>query len=325
MRKRIEWIDIAKGMSIILVVYGHSGLASVPYIGDWFAAFRMPFFFFVSGILFSADKYPGLQSFIKRRWKTLIRPYFIFSFICMLAYCYIYPEDIDSRLFEILRDGWGGLALWFIPVLVSTEIIYFVIRKYSKNHYVTILLLLVVGIVGYISSALSFPNHYNLWFALTAVLFYGGGNLLSSRIVNWANIGGFRSLFMCMGIVFMLSLTYLFNIPKPEFFINRLNSPITYIAGFGGTWFMCCIAILISRFSGRVVLYIKRIIIFFGKNSYVVLAFHQVILLVLGKMQIIETGTVKRMTMWLILVALIHFINRYTPFVLGREPRILQR
>ncbi len=39
MKERIEWIDLAKGFSIILVVYGHSGLSAVPFLGDWFAAF----------------------------------------------------------------------------------------------------------------------------------------------------------------------------------------------------------------------------------------------------------------------------------------------
>ena len=51
-KKRIQWIDIAKGISIILVVYGHSGLNNVPIIGSWLHAYRMPFFFFVSGLLF---------------------------------------------------------------------------------------------------------------------------------------------------------------------------------------------------------------------------------------------------------------------------------
>ena len=46
-KKRIQWIDIAKGISIILVVYGHSGLNNVPIIGSWLHAYRMPFFFFV--------------------------------------------------------------------------------------------------------------------------------------------------------------------------------------------------------------------------------------------------------------------------------------
>ena len=38
-KKRIQWIDIAKGISIILVVYGHSGLNNVPIIGSWLHAY----------------------------------------------------------------------------------------------------------------------------------------------------------------------------------------------------------------------------------------------------------------------------------------------
>ena len=85
MKERIEWIDLAKGFSIILVVYGHSGLSAVPFLGDWFAAFRMPFFFIVSGLLFSISKYPTFIYFLKRRWLTLVRPYFIFSLTLMLG------------------------------------------------------------------------------------------------------------------------------------------------------------------------------------------------------------------------------------------------
>ena len=77
-KKRIQWIDIAKGISIILVVYGHSGLNNVPIIGSWLHAYRMPFFFFVSGLLFSGAKYSTIVPFLRKRIKTLYRPYFLF-------------------------------------------------------------------------------------------------------------------------------------------------------------------------------------------------------------------------------------------------------
>ena len=48
MNNRIEWIDIAKGIAIILVVYGHAGLANIPLREKWVCAFHMPFFFFIS-------------------------------------------------------------------------------------------------------------------------------------------------------------------------------------------------------------------------------------------------------------------------------------
>lgn len=54
---RIEWIDVAKGIGIILVIMGHTfqlDLVSPIY------AFHMPLFFFLSGLLFNLDAGGGI-------------------------------------------------------------------------------------------------------------------------------------------------------------------------------------------------------------------------------------------------------------------------
>lgn len=56
-----------------------------------------------------------------------------------------------------------------------------------------------------------------------------------------------------------------------------------------------------------------------GKNSYVVLAFHQIIIIALGALAFYTTGSVKRIIMWIVLVVMIEIITRYTPWVLGRK------
>lgn len=317
--KRIEWIDIAKGISIILVVYGHAGLSSIPYIGDWFAVFRMPFFFFVSGILFSANKYPTLYDFLKRRWKTLIRPYFIFSIICLLAYWYLDPNNILTKIKSVLIEGWGGLALWFIPVLILTEFIYYVIRKYIGNQIILILTLLVSATIGWFSYKLNLPDNYNFWFVFTAVLFYGSGNLLSWFLKYKFNAYTKSQLFIITIISISLSMTYLLNEQKPEFFINNLGSIFTYPAAIGGTIFMCSCAVWVSREQRKFINEGKKIAIFFGKNSYVVLAFHQIILMIQSKIHLIDNGSLKRIIMWTILSCLILLINKYVPFILGKS------
>ena len=83
MQQRIEWIDMTKGLVMILTVYMHSWLNGVPILGDWVNAFFMPLFFFISGVLLNPDKYSVL-TFLKRRWFTLYRPYIIFSTILIL-------------------------------------------------------------------------------------------------------------------------------------------------------------------------------------------------------------------------------------------------
>ena len=80
---RIDWIDLTKGIAIFLMVCGHT---SIPLsISNWIWSFHMPLFFIISGILFNATKYPNFNLFIKKRGKTLIIPYIIFSLITLLT------------------------------------------------------------------------------------------------------------------------------------------------------------------------------------------------------------------------------------------------
>ena len=93
---RIEWVDIAKGMSIILIVLGHSFLSSIPLEGDWCAAFMIPFFFFVSGLLFKPGK--DLKTFAKKKWLGLLRPFIFFSAIVLIGYFCISVDVGKNRL-----------------------------------------------------------------------------------------------------------------------------------------------------------------------------------------------------------------------------------
>ena len=81
-------------LSLLVVLYFivHDGRAAYRIVKT-LAAFRMPFFFIVSGLLFSISKYPTFISFLKRRWLTLVRPYFIFSLTLMLGIWILHPDS----------------------------------------------------------------------------------------------------------------------------------------------------------------------------------------------------------------------------------------
>ena len=93
---RVDWVDIAKGLGIILVVFGHviRGLVNgnvwmwtttSHFIDGWIYAFHMPLFFFLSGLFLvrSAEK-PWLK-FITEKIRTLAYPYFVWSVITILV------------------------------------------------------------------------------------------------------------------------------------------------------------------------------------------------------------------------------------------------
>lgn len=218
---RIEWIDIAKGISIILVVCGHTRLSTVPYIGDWLGAFRMPFFFFISGLLFNPAKNTDFGLFLKKKWKGLGRPFVIFSFVVLLGYACVGQERLYGILYDFPHYGWLGHALWFIPVLFVTNLLYFLVCRYIQSDIARASALLILAIAGFLTDRLDVPNYWNLNFSLTAVLFYGFGNL-SAPFLNRLFAQSSKIIMSFALIAALVSFCFVFNV-KPEFYVNSLG------------------------------------------------------------------------------------------------------
>lgn len=80
-KNRVAWLDIAKGMAIILMVLGHT---SIPETASKFIyAFHMPLFFIASGWVTRWDKLK-LPQFIVHRLRTLMLPFSIYSVIVLI-------------------------------------------------------------------------------------------------------------------------------------------------------------------------------------------------------------------------------------------------
>ena len=72
MKKRIEFIDIAKGIAIICIILGHLNNQQINKI---VFTFHVPIFFIITGY-FISSKY-SMKEFIKNKFKRLIIPYII--------------------------------------------------------------------------------------------------------------------------------------------------------------------------------------------------------------------------------------------------------
>lgn len=79
--KRIEYIDLMKGICIILVVMNNSGvLAELPdnmRFFDTLAMGRMPLYFLLSGLFFK--RYGSFMPFLRRKFKLLVVPILVFG------------------------------------------------------------------------------------------------------------------------------------------------------------------------------------------------------------------------------------------------------
>ena len=77
---RLKWLDIAKGIAIILMVIGHT---SIPDIFSRFIfAFHMPLFFIASGWTTNWGKY-SFMVFAKSKFKSIMVPFIIYSLIVL--------------------------------------------------------------------------------------------------------------------------------------------------------------------------------------------------------------------------------------------------
>lgn len=315
---RIEWIDIAKGISIILVVLGHTRISSIQFLGDWLGSFRMPFFFFVSGLLFNRNGNISFKSFLLKKWKGLGRPFIIFSFVVFLGYCIVDTPQARLTLEQFPTSGWGGYALWFIPVLFATNTLYYCLCRVLKKDSYRLLALLILSCLGFFTYVKNVPNYWNLNFVLTAVLFYGVGNLLSTPLIKTFNTSSSIIVLAVSGCSALISLCFIFN-EKPEFYVNHLGSGIlTHLSGIAGAVMMCGVSVLLSRAEHQIVTYFKSTLKYFGKNSYVVLAFHQIIIIEFAFWLPKMPSVVCHIFMWAIVVAIIELLTRKIPCVLGR-------
>ena len=77
--QRINWIDWAKSIAIIMVVFGHIPENTNNFLIRYICTFHMPLFFFISGYL--SKRQTNLSKNIKKYWHSLIIPYFIYNII----------------------------------------------------------------------------------------------------------------------------------------------------------------------------------------------------------------------------------------------------
>lgn len=167
MRQRLEFIDIAKGIGIILVVIGHSIGWLVPY--HWIYSFHMPFFFFISGFLFTIQG-KNFLTFTKKRIRSLLLPA-MFCTILLYSIDYCYPILDNSE------KNWRlPFALWFLPVLFMTEMYGFVFVKNieKSKHIKSVLFFLLISLatLGYVFYLRCKSNPFMVLTVPNALFFY---------------------------------------------------------------------------------------------------------------------------------------------------------
>jgi len=129
-QERIGYIDIAKGIGILLVAMAHTGLSLVaPYLHQLIYSFHMPLFFFLSGYFFNPD-IPFSQLF-KKRFNAVLKPYLFTIFLIYLTSLSFTNMGFVTAMGRIVKALYGTgryidwVQLWFLPSLFITSLFAF--------------------------------------------------------------------------------------------------------------------------------------------------------------------------------------------------------
>ncbi len=135
--ERVAWVDIAKGVAILLVVLNHAALLGVqsgiadPRWLEWntmLAASRMPLFFFASGLFAGSVVQRPWGKLWSSRLALLVWMFLLWTVI-RFTYFTVMPMEArpieNSVLYLVLSPLWPTSGLWFLFALV----LFFVITK----------------------------------------------------------------------------------------------------------------------------------------------------------------------------------------------------
>lgn len=149
---RIDYLDVAKGIGIFLVVWAHAGGVFSKYIYQ----FHMPLFFLISGYLYHSNS--SVKEFTIRKVKSIYIPFAFWN--CMgLTFRYligIANFSIKSYILTILtlsKDGTFFGATWFLGALFVISVLYRILdeilKSYSHRHLMLLFFFVSLGICGY--------------------------------------------------------------------------------------------------------------------------------------------------------------------------------
>ena len=276
---RIVWLDYGKAIAIYLVVLAHTAIYKP--VESFIYTFHMPFFFFMSGYLFSFEKYPSYLQFVKRRFKQLIVPYVILNIITYLLWFFVLRKVGDdaneavgvfSPIIAALTVNAKAMVhdvpLWFLAALFVIENLYYLLYKNGKYSVIVTVILFLLAFLNNAFNPVRLP--FCLDIALVALLFYRLGCVLKEKGDKI-----FKPYLFVLSAVVMV-LVFIFN-GKVAMHTDTYNNIFMFVAGgIAGCYFMSYICKMLQSWFGE-----RKFIQAIAKDTLLICAFHLIIFAVL--------------------------------------------
>ena len=300
-KKRSVYLDVMKGLLIILMIIGH--LSYFDYDSRTLTliySFHMHAFLIIGGMLSHINKDTKLSTIIYKRVKGTLLPYILFCFITFL----LVPLGTRDKLYPAIlafARGIGdpinsiNLPLWFLTFYFVAMLVFEIIEWFSyktrdlfttNDSYlpvaiIDLLFIIPLMIISYIYARVyKMPRlPFNIEISVFCLLFVYVGKILSVFIKN-SLIEIKRDKYLSIMTTLLISITmiaciiywYIFSMKNGRIDLNARdykNAFLMYVDAFLGFYIFACISYIIS-----LIPYINNFFACIGENSLYVLAYH---------------------------------------------------
>ncbi|MCM1337458.1 MAG: acyltransferase family protein [Candidatus Amulumruptor caecigallinarius] len=317
-KHRIEFIDLAKGICILLIICGHIGV-NIPIPG--FGVYMLPLYYLISGMFYKESDRTIL--FTKDKINRLLIP---FLFFYISAYLFFYlcnyaiPGLIQAGATGIMdiftqRQYFNG-PIWFVLSLFWCTLIFHLISLVVKHELFRAIIVVAIGSLGAYLGVNNLFVPCMLDTSLTALPFFYVGTLLKKSSILKPNKYDKYNLPIAIVLYTILYLTLIY---AGDIHVGFRDNRII------GNYYIILLVTLCGVMS--VLLLCKSIktipfLVFYGRFSMIPLATHHLVyrpLFVLIPDYVSHKDYVITILTIAITAILIPICNKFIPYFVGKK------
>lgn len=321
-KKRVEWLDIMKGVLILFVILSHSYPSQLYRF--FFTPFFLTMFFWASGYTFSAKS--NFKDFLYGKVKRLLIPFVCLGSIRVLIMCFLSKQNIWTGFTNFaLQISCRGDEMWFVSCLLVSSLLFYCImkavkyRKLKKENPIILVCSAVLMLLGFIDiKLLKIRCIWELEIACVMTFYMALGFYYRKEGERLTKIVENKKVVLVSAFLYMVLV---FGIQNPaDIHAEQIPSVFLFVV-------TSLLAIIPLLWVSRILSYkkIKKQLIFLGQNTIFYYAFAGIVRIVLygvlNRIGIVPDTYIVPIVCTIlsavILVIPAKFVRKYIPWAVG--------
>lgn len=264
MKKHIDFVDLAKGICIILVVFSH--VDPFNEFAKHGSSFRLPLYYALGGLFFKT--YSNVFEFIFKKINSLIIPFLFFNLLLWLFNIYFYNNRIKPlSLFLFFHEDKvrNNPPIWFLISLFEVNILFYLLYILTRGKDIFLLVFsLIIGGLGFYFAKMRIELTTFLDTSLTVFPFFILGYFINKHTPLLKEKTWDRYIWW---LLIPLLLIVLFFAQPNDLRVNKIlnNAFLFYLVGISGFLFVFLLSKKINTLP---------FISYIGKYSIIILSVH---------------------------------------------------